>query len=289
MLRVFQSLGFAVFPCKWKTRSLHFFPQLIPISNPANYPAEFSPPAVSLQPSNCFRGLKMSAGRSESNPDADVASSSSYNSSSAVLASTAHKSKVNFCQSCGGPTKHVMPEGEEKMRAVCSLCGKIYYENPKMVVGCLVEHNNKVLLCKRRIQPSYGLWTLPAGYQEIGESAAEGATRETFEEACAEVEVVSPFAQLDIPRIGQSYIIFRAKLKKPQFSPGPESLECALFSLDEIPFDSLAFSSIYVTLKMYIEDVKAGVFKFHYCTINKRLGSSPSDPRGFVLDYHLHS
>ncbi|KAG9442521.1 hypothetical protein H6P81_018375 [Aristolochia fimbriata] len=286
MLRAFQSLGFAVFPCKWKTRSLHFFPQLIPISNPANFPAEFSSPTVFFQ-SRC-RGLKMSADRSESNSDA-ASSSTSSNSSSAAMASTTHKPKVSFCQSCGGPTMHVIPEGEEKMRAVCSLCGKIHYENPKMVVGCLVEHNNKVLLCKRKIQPSYGLWTLPAGFLEIGESAAEGATRETLEEACAEVEVLSPFAQLDIPRIGQSYVIFRSKLKKPQFSPGPESLDCALFSLDEIPFDSLAFSSIYVTLKMYIEDVKTGAFKFHYCTINKRPGSSPSDPLGFALDYHLHS
>ncbi|KMZ59305.1 Nudix hydrolase [Zostera marina] len=156
-----------------------------------------------------------------------------------------------------------------------------------MVVGCLVEHDDKVLLCKRNIEPSHGLWTLPAGYLEVGESAADGATRETLEEALAEVEVISPFAQLDIPRIGQSYIIFRAKLKKPQFSPGLESSECALFGLDEIPFDSLAFSSIIVTLKLYIEDIKAGNIKFHYCIINKRAGASPSDPNGFSVDSRL--
>jgi ADP-ribose/FAD diphosphatase len=114
----------------------------------------------------------------------------------------------------------------------------------------VVEHDNKVLLCRRKIEPAYGLWTLPAGYLEVGESAAEGASRETLEEACADVEIVSPFAQLDIPLIGQSYIIFRARLKTPNFSPGPESLECALFALDDIPFESLAFSSIIVTLRM---------------------------------------
>lgn len=122
--------------------------------------------------------------------------------------------------------------------------------------------------------------TLPAGYMEIGESAAEGAIRETWEEACAEVEVLSPFAQLDIPRIGQvrkiniyiyllylscvlptdfeayallcgqTYVIFLAKLRNPYFSPGPESSDCQLFALDDIPFDSLAFSSILVTLKL---------------------------------------
>jgi len=110
---------------------------------------------------------------------------------------------VSFCQSCGGVMEQRIPEGEHEMRAVCSKCGAIHYQNPKMVVGCLVEHENKVLLCKRSIQPSYGLWTLPAGYMELGESAAEGAVRETMEEAQADVEVISHFAHLDIPVIGQ--------------------------------------------------------------------------------------
>ncbi|XP_061954511.1 nudix hydrolase 23, chloroplastic-like isoform X2 [Populus nigra] len=171
-------------------------------------------------------------------------------SSSVAFQSSGSARKINFCQWCGGQTKHDIPDGEEKMRAICTVCEKISYQNPKMVVGCLIEHDNKVLLCKRNIQPSHGLWTLPAGYLEIGESAAEGAIRETWEEARAEVEVMSPFAQLDIPRIGQTYIIFLAKLKKPHFSPGPESLECRLFSLDDIPLDSLAFSSMVVTLKL---------------------------------------
>ncbi|KAK8363577.1 hypothetical protein V6Z12_A03G171500 [Gossypium hirsutum] len=140
-----------------------------------------------------------------------------------------------------------------------------------MVMGCLIEHDRKILLCKRNIEPSFGLWTLPAGYLEIGESAAEGAIRETWEEAGVEVEVISPFAQLDIPLIGQTYVIFLAKLKKPQFSPGLESSECCLFELNDIPFDSLAFSSIFFTLNLYIEDVKSGKVKFHYGTINKRL------------------
>ncbi|KAG7574573.1 NUDIX hydrolase domain [Arabidopsis suecica] len=195
--------------------------------------------------------------------------------------------KIKFCQWCGGPTKHEIPDGEEKLRAICTHCGKIAYQNPKMVVGCLIEHEEKVLLCKRNIQPSHGLWTLPAGYLEVGESAAQGAMRETWEEAGATVEVISPFAQLDIPLIGQTYVIFLAKLKNLHFAPGPESLECRLFALDEIPFDSLAFSSIYVTLNLYLEDLEKGKLKYHYGTINKRPGSSPSDIRAFSLDYHL--
>ncbi|XVF75912.1 hypothetical protein PTKIN_Ptkin13bG0224900 [Pterospermum kingtungense] len=221
----------------------------------------------------------------QSNSSSDAPSSSSSSSVSVHSAGNVHK--IKFCQWCGGPAKHEIPDGEEKIRAICTLCGKIAYQNPKMVVGCLIEHDRKILLCKRNIEPSYGLWTLPAGYLEIGESAAVGAIRETWEEAGAEVEVVSPFAQLDIPLIGQTYIMFLAKLKKPHFSPGPESSECCLFELDDIPFDSLAFSSIFVTLNLYIEDVKSGKLKFHYGTINKRLGTGPSDIRAFTLDHHL--
>ncbi|PON44498.1 Dihydroneopterin triphosphate diphosphatase [Parasponia andersonii] len=236
--------------------------------------------------SSRFGAFRSRAGHSESNP---VGASSSSSSSSVAVQASGSVLKINFCQWCGGPTKHEIPEGEEKIRAICTVCGKITYQNPKMVVGCLIEHDNKVLLCKRKIQPSYGLWTLPAGYMEIGESAAEGAIRETWEEATAEVEIVSPFAQLDIPRIGQTYIIFLAKLKKPHFAPGPESSECQLFALDDVPFNSLAFSSMLVTLNLYVEDVKAGKFKFHYGTINKRPGTSPSDINAFTLDDHLQS
>ncbi|XP_010940232.1 nudix hydrolase 23, chloroplastic isoform X3 [Elaeis guineensis] len=288
MLRSLHLLGFGVvspFLLQGKPRSLFALPLIAAFSKSGGLS---SPQAALLPVSGCrsgggyFRAFRMSSGASETSAHADVASGL------AVVPPVAHKPNISFCQACGNPTKDVVPEGEEKIRAVCTVCGRIHYENPKMVVGCLVEHNDKILLCKRKIEPSYGLWTLPAGYLEIGESAAEGAVRETLEEACAEVEIVSPFAQLDIPCIGQSYIIFRARLKTPYFSPGPESLECALFALDDIPFDSLAFSSIIVTLKMYIEDKNAGNLKFHYCTINKRPGASPSDPHGFDLDYHLH-
>ncbi|XP_022158351.1 nudix hydrolase 23, chloroplastic isoform X1 [Momordica charantia] len=237
---------------------------------------------------------------SEANPEGTSSSPLSMSESPPPSSSTVVQSAVGhslnllekirnirFCQWCGGQTKHGIPDGEEKLRAICTVCGKITYQNPKMVVGCLIHHDNKILLCKRKIEPSYGLWTLPAGYLEIGESAADGAIRETLEEANAEVEVISPFAQLDIPLIGQTYIIFMGRLKKPHFCPGPESLECRLFSLDDLPFDSLAFSSMLVTLRLYVEDVKAGKITFHYGTINKRPGTGASDIHAYTLDYHL--
>ncbi|BBH07449.1 nudix hydrolase homolog 23 [Prunus dulcis] len=178
-----------------------------------------------------FGAFSMSSAHSGPNPGGP--------SSSVAVHSAGNARKINFCQWCGGPTKHEIPDGEEKIRAICTVCDKIAYENPKM----------------SQFRP---------GYMEIGESATEGAIRETWEEACAEVEVLSPFAQLDIPLIGQTYVIFLARLKKPHFSPGPESSECRLFALDDIPFDSLAFSSMVVTLKLYAEDVRAGKLKFHY-------------------------
>ncbi|URD77656.1 nudix hydrolase 23 [Musa troglodytarum] len=289
MLRsVHLSYGFGVSPllrCNPRFCSLASLPAIASLSQSSISASPWrSPLCVPCPPSHAvFRAFWMSSGGPDTRPDVVAATGP------AAAPSMFQKPKICFCHSCGNPTKHVIPDGEEKIRAVCTVCGKIHYENPKMVVGCLVEHNDKVLLCKRKIEPSYGLWTLPAGFLEIGESAAEGAARETLEEACAEVEIISPFAQLDIPLIGQSYIIFRARLKTPHFSPGPESLECALFALDDIPFDSLAFSSIIVTLRMYIEDINSGNLKFHYCTINKRPGASPSDPCGFNVDYHLRS
>ncbi|OAY68365.1 Nudix hydrolase 23, chloroplastic [Ananas comosus] len=177
-------------------------------------------------PRRVLGAFRMASGGSEMSPDADVASASA---AAEVAPPPVHKSKIRFCQACGSPTKQVVPEGEEKLRAVCTVCGKIHYENPKMVVGCLVEHDNKVLLCKRKIEPSYGLWTLPAGYLEVGESAAEGATRETLEEACAEVEILSPFAHTELHH-------FPSETKDAQIFTRPESLECALFALDEVPF-----------------------------------------------------
>ncbi|RDX93938.1 Nudix hydrolase 23, chloroplastic, partial [Mucuna pruriens] len=148
-----------------------------------------------------------------------IMDSSSDHSPAPSLHSPGDVQNVKFCQWCGGPAKHEIPEGEERLRAICTSCGKISYQNPKMVVGCLIEHDNKVLLCKRKIEPSYGLWTLPAGYLEIGESAMEGAIRETREEANADVEVISPFAQLDIPLIGQ-YVEDRKAGGKPKFHYG---------------------------------------------------------------------
>ena len=146
-----------------------------------------------------------------------------------------------------------MPDSDTHERWVCDVCGKIHYQNPLVVVGCVPERDGKILLCKRAIEPRHGYWTVPAGFMELGESTAGGAMRETLEEACAEVEIGRLFAVVDVIDAGQVHFFYTARLKG-DFSAGTESLEVAMFSEDEIPWDDIAFHSGHYALKKYFED-----------------------------------
>jgi ADP-ribose pyrophosphatase YjhB (NUDIX family) len=167
---------------------------------------------------------------------------------------------IKFCNSCGSGVAHRIPEGDSLSRAVCDACGTIQYQNPKIVVGCVPVHGDRILLCKRAIEPRYGLWTLPAGFMENEESASQGAAREALEEANARVEIEDLYTVYSIPHISQVYMMFRAKLLDPNVSPGVESLEVKLVTADEIPWDQLAFAMVKRTLEHYLEDRKRGVF-----------------------------
>jgi ADP-ribose pyrophosphatase YjhB (NUDIX family) len=153
-----------------------------------------------------------------------------------------------------------VPPGDNLERAVCDACGHIQYQNPKMVVGCLPVYGERILICKRAIEPRYGLWTLPAGFMENNESAAEGAAREALEEANARVEIEDLYTMYSIPHISQVYLMFRAKLLDLEFSAGTESLEVKLVTEEEIPWDQLAFAMVKRTLQHFLEDRKTGVF-----------------------------
>ena len=146
------------------------------------------------------------------------------------------------------------------MRAVCDACGHIQYENPKIVVGCVPVYGDRLVMCKRAIEPRYGLWTLPAGFMEMGETAAEGAAREALEEANARVEIEDLYTVFSIPHISQVYMMFRAKLLDPAISPGVESLETKLVTEDEVPWDQLAFAMVKRTLTHFFEDRRRGTF-----------------------------
>jgi ADP-ribose pyrophosphatase YjhB (NUDIX family) len=138
----------------------------------------------------------------------------------------------------------------------------VHYQNPKLVVGCIPETEDKILLCRRAIEPCYGKWTLPAGFLENGETVAEGAKRETFEEARARVEILGPYALYNICHVNQIYLMFRAQLSDNHFHPGKESLEVKLFSEKDIPWEEIAFRVITATLLKYYDDRRNGGFPF---------------------------
>ncbi|MCD6059895.1 MAG: ADP-ribose pyrophosphatase [Moraxellaceae bacterium] len=169
---------------------------------------------------------------------------------------------MNFCSHCGQPVAHRIPEGDSRLRYVCDNCKTVHYQNPKVVCGCLPVWQDSVLLCRRAIEPRRGFWTLPAGFMENGETTPEAAARETREEAAAEVAIGEPYALFNIRHINQVYLMFRATLTDGVFGVGEESLECRLFTEDEIPWDELAFPTIARTLKYYFEDRKGGTFPF---------------------------
>lgn len=165
---------------------------------------------------------------------------------------------MNFCSHCGAPVRVEVPAGDNRTRHVCSNCGAIHYHNPKMVVGCIPEWEDRILLCRRAIEPKHGLWTLPAGFMENGETTAEGAARETLEEAGARVDKLVLYSMVSLPDINQVYLVFRARLLHLDFQPGEESLEARLFQEHEIPWDELAFRTIHRTLEHYFADRRSG-------------------------------
>ena len=160
---------------------------------------------------------------------------------------------MNYCSHCGQAVSRKVPAGDTHERWVCDDCGRIHYQNPIPVVGCVPERDGRILLCKRAIEPRYGYWTVPAGFLELGESTVQGAMRETREEACAEVEIGHLFAVVDVIDAGQVHFFYTAKLLG-DFSPGDESLEVQMFSEDEVPWDDIAFHSGRYALQKYFED-----------------------------------
>ena len=170
---------------------------------------------------------------------------------------------MNYCTQCGAKVELRVPEGDSHLRHVCPQCGEIHYLNPKLVIGCIAEWEDRILLCRRAIEPRYGLWTLPAGFMENGESTIQAALRETFEEACARVSIEQLFALVNIPHISQVHLFYRGRMLDIDFGAGEESLETMLFAESQIPWDALAFNSVALCLKAYFADRRAGSFKFH--------------------------
>lgn len=167
---------------------------------------------------------------------------------------------MNYCNECGAKVGQRIPEGDNRLRYVCNRCETIHYQNPKIVAGCIPEWEQKILLCRRAIEPRHGLWTLPAGFMENGETTIEAAERETYEEALAKLTDVQLYAMYNLPHISQVYIMYRGRLVDGLAAPGSESLEVQLFTENEIPWDELAFPVIKKTLEAYFADRSKGLF-----------------------------
>jgi len=170
---------------------------------------------------------------------------------------------MKYCNQCGSAVVYKQPPDDTHYRYICTSCETIHYQNPKIVTGCIPEWEGKVLLCRRAIEPRYGFWTLPAGFMELGETSFEAAVRETAEEANARVDAIELFSVLNLPHVDQVYMMFRSQLLDLDFSPGDESLDVKLFDESKVPWDEVAFTSIFHTLKFYFQDRQSGQFRLH--------------------------
>ncbi|AXS81399.1 NUDIX hydrolase [Dechloromonas sp. HYN0024] len=170
---------------------------------------------------------------------------------------------MQYCNHCAANVIFAVPPGDSLARYVCPACGHIQYENPRLVVGCVAEWEGQILLCRRAIEPRLGYWTLPAGFMENGETTAQGAARETLEEAGVAMRMDAPFAMISIAHINQVHLFYRGRMNSPHFSAGEESLEVSLFDPANIPWDELAFRSVSLCLDYYLADRAKGSFGFH--------------------------
>ena len=168
---------------------------------------------------------------------------------------------MKYCSTCGEQVSQKIPSGDNRLRYVCDTCETIHYQNPRIIAGCIAEHEDKILLCKRAIEPRLGLWTLPAGFMENNETTLQAAARESFEEANANILNMSLYCTYSIPHISQVYMMYRGTLVDGYSAAGEESLETRLYTEAEIPWEELAFPVITETLKLYFIDKRNNTFK----------------------------
>lgn len=189
---------------------------------------------------------------------------------------------MKFCSHCGSTVEHKIPEDDNRPRFICTACHVIHYQNPNIVAGTLPVYGDKILLCKRAIEPRYGYWTLPAGFMENQESTTEAAIRETWEEAEAVVKIGHLFSMMNVPQVDQVHIFFLAELLEPKFAAGSESLDVQLFSEDQIPWDDIAFPTVKQTLKLFFENKQHTTLKTHVVDIIR-------EPREHIPKKHTYT
>jgi ADP-ribose pyrophosphatase YjhB (NUDIX family) len=177
------------------------------------------------------------------------------------------RARIKYCRACGTLVAYVVPADDNRERAVCPSCSTVHYENPLNVVGTVPVWGTQVLLCKRAIEPRRGFWTLPAGFLELGETTADGALRETIEEAGAQIELGPLFSVLNVARVGQVHLFYLATMRSQVLAPGSETLEARLFREEEVPWDEIAFRTVRESLRYFFDDRRRGQFGVHCADI----------------------
>jgi ADP-ribose pyrophosphatase YjhB (NUDIX family) len=181
---------------------------------------------------------------------------------------------MKYCSTCGHLVEQRIPEGDNRYRYVCPACQTIHYQNPHIIAGTVPVWNDKILLCRRAIEPRYGYWTLPAGFMENSETTVEAAARETLEEALAEVTIDGLYSIIDVPHINQVHMFYRATLKDGNFGAGDESLEVQLFEPEQIPWDDLSFPTVRKTLELFLKDLSGNTFNVHVESIRNPMSQA---------------
>ncbi len=177
--------------------------------------------------------------------------------------------KIKFCDQCGATVEYKIPHNDDHQRAICTCCHAIHYQNPKIITGVVVEHEGKILLAKRAIEPRYGTWTIPAGFMELGETTQAGAARECYEETEARLKNMKLFGVYNIIANSQVYTIFRAQLDGEHFKPTSESLAVKLFLPSEIPWDDIAFPCVSTALKRFVREMTTNDFSIQLNDIHE--------------------
>ena len=167
---------------------------------------------------------------------------------------------MKYCSTCGASLRLGIPEGDDRVRHICDACDTVHYQNPKLIAGCIPVWENRILLCRRAIEPRKGYWTLPAGFMELGETIAQAAAREAQEEANIDVAIGDIFTIFNLPHISQVYVFFLARMTSARYSAGTESLETRLFDEPEIPWDDLAFETVRRSLGYFLADRATGTY-----------------------------
>jgi len=161
--------------------------------------------------------------------------------------------QYSFCPRCGGSLESRKLKANEPERLVCQKCSFVFYLDPKVVAGAIFTIENRVVLLRRGIEPAMGKWVFPGGYVDRGESVSDAAIRETKEESDLDVRLHSLLGVYSYPRARDVIVVYSAEVVGGELKPLDESTEAKSFSIPELPWDELAFSSTQEAIEDYIK------------------------------------